>query len=900
MKNITLYDSVYGTKERSIISNTELIQLCENRKNLKLEDGSNLKESLKNVKNLQNCIGRIYEDGKFRGDGDLYIKDIGFIALDIDSIEVTHPLVVDTTDTMTRVDYSCVVYHSISSTKEKPRIRVLVPVESIDSGVIGTDRTQKLKLLLRLMVDKVATDFDVKHCLDSSSYRLSGLFFLPCDVNGFSPGVYVKHGKMLQCYGWDTLVVEEAVKEESLNDVTVTDAAEMLSFINPRINYHDWIRVGMAIKHQFRDDGKELFIDWSTDFTNNSETLLDLSDAGMCSRQDAESKWYQLGSESKTGESVTFGTVFKMAYDAGYRGRITATDFEDPYETTDNDVADPGPYSSYDYSGIKLHHRLPKKLSAPYNMDYRGGIRVIDPNRPKNKKYIEFSFAFDNDEKWQELRDEIGDTDPKIWKLTHKIEIHGPVCGDGFEIKDEVPEDMIKYVDTDYFIGDPRAMDRDECIDIMVEKLGGKNARFFNINDYLAYWNDYGEIVYLRTAGELYNSIKECNRGLNLPWEDKGEYVTLAEVFNHFLRRLSKYTKTNSNSPWYGSNVLDTVGYSIPKPSEKLDRLDCIIDIFKPSSDVDRVLIKALFESPLTNNGKTPHPLMVVTGSPDEINQTNTGKTTLCQILRKLWGNKDSAFNAQLRDETRMASEMFKDNPERFIYCDDTNGHIQSTLLNTIITDEKIVVNGYYNTSVRRDNDLTITIAGNNLTFSPDLLRRILPIQLLRINEPLVSNIDRLNDDLDRREFRYGIFADMIARQKKLEITPFPKLLIPSDGFGRFWRTVMWKACDFNEELFEKCSREIIARKSGNIYKPFNDKELRDEFPRDTEKMMENVMKLRNQFGDEIFSTPQAAKVLGMRIDNTARWFRNHPKVATIIDNPFGRAKTYKLNPRIL
>lgn len=69
--------------------------------------------------------------------------------------------------------------------------------------------------------------------------------------------------------------------------------------------YNNWIRVGLALKHELGDEGLSIWVAWSSTATSFVE--------GEC-----ESRWPALGNKSH-GDIVTLGTIFHLAREGGWR-----------------------------------------------------------------------------------------------------------------------------------------------------------------------------------------------------------------------------------------------------------------------------------------------------------------------------------------------------------------------------------------------------------------------------------------------------------------------------------------------------------------------------------------------------------------------------------------------------
>jgi hypothetical protein len=92
-----------------------------------------------------------------------------------------------------------------------------------------------------------------------------------------------------------------AVNSAGLGDID--EIEDMLSFINPSLDYHTWSKIGMAIHHATSGTGVAIWDKWSSQSEKYRQ--------GEC-----EKKWHSYG--KNTGEPVTMGTLHTIAKAAGW------------------------------------------------------------------------------------------------------------------------------------------------------------------------------------------------------------------------------------------------------------------------------------------------------------------------------------------------------------------------------------------------------------------------------------------------------------------------------------------------------------------------------------------------------------------------------------------------------
>ena len=123
----------------------------------------------------------------------------------------------------------------------------------------------------------------------------------------------------------DALVKADVYKTErdgSYYEVDDNGIVDMLSYINPDIDYDDWVRIGMSIHHATGGNGLELWDKWSKDGKKYN---------GFAS---LDKHWHSFG---KSASVVTIGTLLYHAEEAGYIAPVTFTP-DEPMEEEQGDI----------------------------------------------------------------------------------------------------------------------------------------------------------------------------------------------------------------------------------------------------------------------------------------------------------------------------------------------------------------------------------------------------------------------------------------------------------------------------------------------------------------------------------------------------------------------------------
>ena len=127
----------------------------------------------------------------------------------------------------------------------------------------------------------------------------------PSEIN-FSPNKLVE-------------LLEKKASEYVVNDdesLSCEEINKYLKFINPAINYEDWVAIGMAIHYETEgsDEGFKLWDRWSREAPNYVDSEM-------------QYKWHSFG---KSDNPIKIGTVIKLAEEHGYVESVTFTPDEKP------------------------------------------------------------------------------------------------------------------------------------------------------------------------------------------------------------------------------------------------------------------------------------------------------------------------------------------------------------------------------------------------------------------------------------------------------------------------------------------------------------------------------------------------------------------------------------------
>lgn len=240
---------------------------------------------------------------------------------------------------------------------------------------------------------------------------------------------------------------------------------------------------------------------------------------------------------------------------------------------------------------------------------------------------------------------------------------------------------------------------------------------------------------------------------------------------------------------------------TLPPPSADGKAFDGLVDFFKPATDLDRMLIRTMFATPLWYAPGEDRPLFVI----DSRDGKGSGKTKLVGYLAALYGDNDPALSTPITVEQRDLREgqlfdrvvrrmMSRDGRRRRVFLiDNVTGFYDSSALASIIT--MPVLSGmapYGRNEESRPNDLTFCMTVNSATLGTDLVSRAVFVEIRRPD--LLKGETR---NWERRILRYirenrmRIIADIIhVLQSGADFSPSA-----TSRFAAWERAIMAPIC---------------------------------------------------------------------------------------------------------
>lgn len=223
--------------------------------------------------------------------------------------------------------FNFVCYETISSRKGERRVRILVDTQELPvelhkpairhvASLLGVNpskwkgRIESMTLPLPMFrpVEFLGEDYAAVMCSRTDGQEMDELD-IPRDPEGVD-----EDGNPVgdRSYAYEGSADDFDMMHLPVVGVTVEDIAPVLKFINPDDSYHTWVKVGMALRHQFRGmegeskDAYDLFDDWSSEgakYVDETETYL---------------KWKSFKPDATGRAPVTIRSVFELAQTGGW------------------------------------------------------------------------------------------------------------------------------------------------------------------------------------------------------------------------------------------------------------------------------------------------------------------------------------------------------------------------------------------------------------------------------------------------------------------------------------------------------------------------------------------------------------------------------------------------------
>jgi len=276
----------------------------------------------------------------------------------------------------------------------------------------------------------------------------------------------------------------------------------------------------------------------------------------------------------------------------------------------------------------------------------------------------------------------------------------------------------------------------------------------------------------IRNATELTTWMNE-KIGMNCQIKTGIGFLNKEDIFTALLTQGRVY-ESISYSPNYPTR--DNIYYAhkdLPEPSENYETFNSFINFFNPATDVDRMVLKAFFASPLYFEYGQQRPIFII----DSTGGQGCGKTRLVQFNAMLHGSDivdDSANNmisvqgAQLKNnpEEILKRILSPEGRKRRIICiDNVIGNFKSPEFASMITESQISGKPAYGRGEESvTNHFVYALTSNTATFDRDIVQRAI---FLMLDKPQYSVDWEEESTRFIRENRLQILADINAILKE-------------------------------------------------------------------------------------------------------------------------------------
>lgn len=213
--------------------------------------------------------------------------------------------------------YAFAAYKTAASTPEKPRLRVVVKADRIPLDMYPQAVQYVGAKLLNLPIVTPESRVSVQpmflptlFCDDDAVHQHPLIAAVP---EGAAITVQIVAGVAVPSERPKTDSDPEDLSLESLaflrpqvDGITADDVREAMEHLDPDCGYNEWISAAAALKHQFGDDGFDLFLEWSA------------KGEKYTSEEDTRQKWDSFRANPRGRLPVTIRSLLKKAAEAGW------------------------------------------------------------------------------------------------------------------------------------------------------------------------------------------------------------------------------------------------------------------------------------------------------------------------------------------------------------------------------------------------------------------------------------------------------------------------------------------------------------------------------------------------------------------------------------------------------
>lgn len=167
------------------------------------------------------------------------------------------------------------------------------------------------------------------------------------------------------------------------------------------------------------------------------------------------------------------------------------------------------------------------------------------------------------------------------------------------------------------------------------------------------------------------------------------------------------------------------------------------------------------------------------------------GKSTICEMIAKIWGGYIS-INYEQRNDEELYQRLLSTEAmvKRVAIIDNVKGTFASSTVEQLITSEMISGKRMYTGEASRPNIMTYFITANGVRLSRDMASRSYCIELVKPEY-------RPNWDEELAQFVFDHAEDVICDAGMLLQRPVKSVCSKLDRWGRWVKEVLCRACDY-------------------------------------------------------------------------------------------------------
>lgn len=247
------------------------------------------------------------------------------LALDVDDAEDARRLLAQRWDEVLG-EYGHLVYHTLRSTKEAPRVRVLVSAEGIRpdkyaaavrtvAELVGLAKvTRESCVVVQPMYLPTVFQDDPEDHTPIVAFNLKGAAFRAADILPDAESALEDSGAAADARPVSGEIADLEFLRTPIEGVTLEHVASALDALDPDCGMQQWIEIAAGIKHQFSGpEGYELWDTWSA----KGKKYVD--------KEETKYRWDSLKANPTDRAPVTVRSVFRLAQLRGWANPALAS-----------------------------------------------------------------------------------------------------------------------------------------------------------------------------------------------------------------------------------------------------------------------------------------------------------------------------------------------------------------------------------------------------------------------------------------------------------------------------------------------------------------------------------------------------------------------------------------------